>query len=377
MDESFFQTLRQIQKKERTNASLARVGADFYKQVHSYINKLKRSVGNDPFSDEHYLLKDSQRIATEICERREHKITDAAVMNIHRSYHLFSKDKPEFDLLDTTPLNLTDEEETLYFSLIDTLKEHRLKISLDKFADKEEDSFARNRQTIANPFNETVSSMDVEEDNKFLDNRIGNDLEFKEYIDKKDKSQQSDDILDKLNEIKNAKIVDDEKHESIEAQIAKQRISDNLSNVESSVSSNFEGSVVKSSVGSEHNFEMESSKKLNRELTKRENDSKFPDVNQLYNQDNQFIDLDILDNKYEEEYFNQINNEPNPFEVDDLIKSHKITEKIAILMFKEVGPIVGVDEKIYGPFHPQDLVILPKINAKIFLKNNKARIVDI
>lgn len=155
MDESFFQTLRQIQKKERTNASLARVGPDFYKQVHSYINKLKRSVGNDPFSNEHYLLKDSQRIATEICERREHKITDAAVMNIHRSYHLFSKDKPEFDLLDTTPLNLTDEEETLYFSLIDTLKEHRLKISLDKFADKEEDSFARNRQTIANPFNET------------------------------------------------------------------------------------------------------------------------------------------------------------------------------------------------------------------------------
>ena len=142
MDESFFQTLRQIQKKERTNASLARVGPDFYKQVHSYINKLKRSVGNDPFADEHYLLKDSQRIATEICERREHKITDAAVMNIHRSYHLFSKSNPEFDLLDTTPLNLTPEEETLYFSLIDILREHRSKISLDKFGEIKEDDLS-------------------------------------------------------------------------------------------------------------------------------------------------------------------------------------------------------------------------------------------
>ena len=59
------------------------------------------------------MLKDTQRIATEICERREHKITDAAVVNIHRSYHLFAG-KPQFDLIDTTPLNLTPEEEKIF-----------------------------------------------------------------------------------------------------------------------------------------------------------------------------------------------------------------------------------------------------------------------
>ena len=217
MDESFFQTLRQIQKKERTNASLARVGPDFYKQVHSYINKLKRSVGNDPFADEHYLLKDSQRIATEICERREHKITDAAVMNIHRSYHLFSKSNPEFDLLDTTPLNLTPEEETLYFSLIDILREHRSKISLDKFGDIKEEDLSMKKQPITNPF--------VDEEDEEMS--VSKSEELKKY------QGHSDAILSKLNEIKNAKIIDDEKPESIEKQIANQKYPKLESKIES------------------------------------------------------------------------------------------------------------------------------------------------
>ncbi|MDZ4171161.1 MAG: hypothetical protein U1C19_03265, partial [Methanobacteriaceae archaeon] len=50
-----------------------------------------------------------------------------AVMNIQRSYHLF-KGKPQFDFQDTTPLNLTPEEEQFYFSLIDTLRGYRDKI---------------------------------------------------------------------------------------------------------------------------------------------------------------------------------------------------------------------------------------------------------
>ena len=118
--DQFFQQLRKIQKKERSNGTLARVEDSFYKDIHKYLDELRTHIGNDPFAAEQYLLKDTQRIATEICERREHKITDAAVVNIHRSYHLFAG-KPQFDLIDTTPLNLTPEEEKFYFSLIDTL----------------------------------------------------------------------------------------------------------------------------------------------------------------------------------------------------------------------------------------------------------------
>lgn len=349
MDESFFQTLRQIQKKERTNASLARVGPDFYKQVHSYINKLKRSVGNDPFADEHYLLKDSQRIATEICERREHKITDAAVMNIHRSYHLFSKSNPEFDLLDTTPLNLTPEEETLYFSLIDILREHRSKISLDKFGDIKEEDLSMKRQPISNP-------LDDEEDEEI---NVSKSEEPKKH------QGHSDAILSKLNEIKNAKIIDDEKPESIEKQIANQKYPKPESKIESThkeeINSKVE-SIPKQEITSKH---------------ESNNKSGFPDVNQLYNQDEQFIDLDKLDNNYEDDYYNQVNFEPDPFEVDNLIKRGKESETTTIIMCNDVGEIMGVDEKVYGPFHSQDVVVLPKLNAKIFLDTNQARLVNL
>ncbi|MDI6643804.1 MAG: hypothetical protein QME14_02005 [Methanobacteriaceae archaeon] len=126
MDE-FFKKLRKIQKKERSTGGLARVGDNFYKKVHEYVDQLTKKIDNDPFCTEYYLLRDTQRITMEICEKREHKITDSAVMNVQRSYHLF-KGKPKFDLQDTTPLNLTPEEEELYFSLINVIKEYRGKL---------------------------------------------------------------------------------------------------------------------------------------------------------------------------------------------------------------------------------------------------------
>ena len=130
--DQFYQQLRKVQKKERNNGTLARVDETFYNDIHEYLDDLRRQAMEDPFSNAHGILKEAQIIATEICERREHKITDAAVVNIHRSYHLFTG-KPQFDLVDTTPLNLTPEEEKFYYSLLDTLKNHRGAISLEKF----------------------------------------------------------------------------------------------------------------------------------------------------------------------------------------------------------------------------------------------------
>ena len=440
MDESFFQTLRQIQKKERNNSSLARVSPDFYKQVYAYINKLKRTVGNDPFADEHYLLKDSQRIATEICERREHKITDAAVMNIHRSFHLFSKNKPQFDILDTTPLNLTEEEETLYYSLIDTLKEHRLKISLDKFADSDE--LGSKREPIANPFADEESQIDdntdsvanIDENNENDENNKNNKNNIDDLIFKKEESVEeepvktkkpghADAILDKLNQIKNAKVVTDEKYEDINKQIANQNANQNASNNQVK-SVNKVNDKKESTVVSKSNNESAVSKSNESNVSKDSSNS-FPDVNKLYNEDSQFVNVDELNKSFEDEYYNF--NEPNPFEFDDLIRQSKnknksksskdkksdlkdkdkkaVTEinedksvgvdvelsnetpkkeikgkdfdNITIMMNGDVGPIVGVDEKVYGPFNSQDVVILPKINAQIFLDADKAKLIDI
>ena len=223
--DQFFQQLRKIQKKERSNGTLARVEDSFYKDIHKYLDELRTHIGNDPFAAEQYLLKDTQRIATEICERREHKITDAAVVNIHRSYHLFAG-KPQFDLIDTTPLN---------------------------------------------------------------------------------ESSQDDAVLNRIDEISKAKVITDEKAEPIEKQIQK---------------SNIKPAKVED------------------------------DISELARDNDEFVDLES-------------------------IKLAKDSELVTMLVFDDVDSIVGVDERVYGPFRPQDLVVLPKINAKIFVKNHKARFVKI
>ena len=267
--EEFFKLLRKIQKRERNNASLARVDPRFYKDMYTCIRELKEDIGMDPFSEKQELLRDVQRIATEICERREHKITEAALMNIHRSYHLFKKDKPQFDIIDTTPLNLTKEEEQLYFSLVDTLKNHRNDISLDKFSHDIEDID------------------DIEEDEEDEVEEPVEKSEVKEPIIKEVKTEVKEEVKPK--EIKQ---------------------------------------------------------------NKSEDDFLKPD---FINPDNQFVNLE--------------ENKP--------VKSKDDFSNVTIIVFKDINPIMGVDEKIYGPFHPQDVVVLPKINADILLKYHKARLVKI
>ncbi len=290
MDE-FFQKLRKIQKKERNESGLARVGEDFYKRVHRYLEELMDTVGNDPFAKEQYLLRDTQRIATEICERREHKITDSAVMNIQRSYHLF-KGKPQFDLQDTTPLNLTPEEEQLYFSLIDTLKGYRGKI---------------------------IPSLDVLEDTPIA----GNDEIKDKIISSKDTSPDS---------ISESKIS------------SSKPLDDKFNNTKGKNQRNETPSFSSSEVEPES----------------------FKNISNI----DQPISGDLKDNKPE---FSP------PIRPEELSKKKKLkSEKLdldlkTVVIFDELPSIVGVDEKVYGPFSPQDVVKMPEINAQLFIKARKGR----
>ncbi len=124
MDE-FFQKLREIQKKERNLSGLAPVGENFYSDVFKYFNRLMRKIDDNPFSFESYLLRDAQRIIAEICERREHKISNSAVMNVQRSYQLFKDAKPTSTSSMKFPRNCTPEEEELYHALTTSLVTHR------------------------------------------------------------------------------------------------------------------------------------------------------------------------------------------------------------------------------------------------------------
>jgi DNA replication factor GINS len=294
--DEFYQKLRHVQKKERNNGTLARVEETFYNDIHEYLNDLRKQAREDPFSNAHGMLKQAQIIATEICERREKKISEAAVVNIHRSYKLFVG-KPQFDLVDTTPLNLTPEEEKFYYSLIDTLKNHRGNISLDKLSDDED----KQKTTVIRPIETQKNTLDSHNE----------------------KPKENDEVLNRLDEISKAKPIVDEKREPIEKQIAKSQ--------------------------------------------QKEAISKEPVV------------------KPKKETIAETNIEENPNAVEEVeeffdLESQKIakdTELVTMLVFDDVGPIVGVDEKVYGPFRSQDLVTLPMVNAKIFFKNRKGRQVKI
>ncbi len=166
MDE-FFQRLREIQKKERSTSGLANVGDNFYKDVHNYLNKLIMKIGNNPFSFESYLLRDAKRIAAEICERREYKITNSALMNVHRIYRIFDEKSEKADINSPAipPANLTPEEEDLYYSLVKSLSKYRqgMKSPLTQFkakkAKQELKSEAPNMQEPSVPLsNEKLST---------------------------------------------------------------------------------------------------------------------------------------------------------------------------------------------------------------------------
>lgn len=280
--DQFYQTLRKIQKKERNNGTLARVEETFYNDMHEYMDELKQQAISDPFSKAPALLKEAQIIATEICQRRETKITNSAVLNIHRSYHLFTG-KPQFDLVDTTPLNLTPEEEKFYYSLIDTLKNHRKNISLEEFSDDDE---IQVKPPIIKPKETQTNTLTMEV------------------------PEESNEIPPIVKEVKKEEPIIKPKEASTPV------------------------------------------------VEKKPQEIKQKPVENIEDNPNAFDD----------------NAEFYDFESKKVAKD---TELVTMLVFDDVGAIVGVDEKVYGPFRPQDIVTLPLINARIFFKNRKGRQVKI
>lgn len=390
MEDQFFAKLREIQRKERANSSLARVGTDFYKRTHRYLDNIREIAVNDPFSEESDLLKNAQRVATEICEIREHKIADAAVMNIHRSYHLF-QGKPQFDLIDTTPLNITDEEEKLYFSFVDVLKAHRRSISLDELttddnirvnnldsesnseanSNAKSDSLNKDSKKINIDNVSDYSSASIIDNNKVITNNNDNKV-FNNNIDKND--GEDDKVLKRLRTIKSAKIIADESVENIEKQINSPNTS--FSNNKSLDESKNENNIIK-------DLKIENSTEIDKPKTSKtiNNGNNTNNINKnlktkqkselsniIGNEDDQFVDLDSL-NVTESNF---------PDNFTDSNNSKSTVDKIAnvmILVFSEINSIMGVDKKIYGPFKPQDIVVLPDINAEILVKNKMGRMV--
>ena len=62
--------------------------------------------------------------------------------------------------------------------------------------------------------------------------------------------------------------------------------------------------------------------------------------------------------------------------IDTKTIKNNLEENTLVIVFKDFNQFIGVDEKIYGPFKAQDLVVMPKINANVIVKNRKGRILS-
>lgn len=468
MQGDFFQVLRRVQREERSKSSLARVDNDFYKHLRDYIKDLERSVAVNPFGNEQLLLNNAQRIATEICELRESKITQAANNNIYRSFLLFKKDNPQFDLLDTTPLNLTIEEETLYFSLMDALKNHRYRISLDEYVEEtdiedEEEDFDEDEET-------TFVEDSYEESVRGPETNVSDELED----EISDALGESDEVLGRLDQIKDAKVVTDEKYEHIDKQVASQKYP-GQGTAEAIPESEEVQEAIEEPKPEIQDTPQDEVQEPKEDIQSTTEDSSKPksfspgNVNDIFKDpDSQFVDLDNLEPDYDDDFYNKIaagSSYAAPTEDDfnmifakpkkpksneesieksqsaDEVESSLPTDEVkpetpqssqselgfssgldvktrktshtdafdkaiqklkednapkkvvdktrgglfardeienATVVIKEnLGELIGIDGKVYGPFLENDIVILPNITAQILIDNNKASLVKL
>lgn len=344
MDE-FFQKLREIQKKERNLSGLAPVGENFYQNISRYLNVLMRKIDDNPFSFESYLLRDAQRIVAEICERREHKISNSAV-SVQRNYQLFKESESDSPKIPKIPRNSTPEEEELFHALVGSLITHREKM---RGPLKFQNSSAKDRG-LDIPGGEKEDIRNGDDVKRSEGDETGVNTSDLQFNPSDSGINTSDDTSDKDKNV----VFSPEEEAAIEDDIYKQFGKEP-----------FPGS----NLGNSGEASAKDDKPLAREDKPSSKDGKpSPEENEPSPQDGK---------PYSEE------NKPSP-EDDKSSKSsnHKTqikepdTQNIqtdVLLVLEELPSIMGVDKQVYGPLLPQDIVTIPEPNARILVKNQKGK----
>ena len=339
MDE-FFQRLREIQKRERSLSGLSSVEDDFYGEVSSYFNRLMKKIDTNPFSFESYLLRDAQRITEEICERREHKIASTAVMNVQRVHQLFKEANGKKTVKKgesiTVPINSTPEEEKLYLELVDSLVKYRKNITapLKSYTRKNPENLIEAQKEPLKTVNgsdvERISSIENAPSNERHSNRGTSSVESSPLDEGKKGNGKVrvesgfDDFSglgDQIYEIYGSE-PSKENSDALEAH-KNSKGENSVSTVEDAVSAGSDSSV---------SLDIQSS---NVQDEQKEKYSSTSGVNRLKTGFNGKIET--------------------------------------LMIFDELPPIVCVDENVYGPVIPQDIVTMPEPNARILIKNSKCR----
>ena len=327
---------------------------------------------------------------------------------------------------------------------MDALKNHRYRISLDEYT--EESAIEVNYEEDED-FDEDY---DEDEESSFVEDSYESSSSVEEESlvsdDMEDEISdalgESNEVLDRLNQIKNAKVITDETYENIDKQVANQMYpgqdtADNAQEIEEAE-------------------EAEEVQSTAEEESKNESPVSTDPEDFYKNPDSQFVDLDKLEPNYDDDYYNSIatgsnyaapseddfnlifakpkgtpkaesaNAEIEPLaktqstqselgfssgldaqekkispsdgfdkaidkSIDDAKKDNAPKkpvdktrgglfardeiENATVVISEDVGEMVGIDGKVYGPFLANDVVILPNITALIHIDNNKASLV--
>ena len=327
--DTFFQKLRDIQKKERTTGTLSEIDDTFYTDSSNYLQELLKTVNNNPLSLEAYQLRDAQRITTEICERREFKIVSTAATNIQKSHDIFKGHKNDSELYDVIPYNTTPEEEEFYRKLVDMMINHRENLM---------------EKIIINKNSDEV--------------KIGFKPHKKEVKEEKEEHNEVPSIDENISETKD-KTPDKPKKSSK----PKPPILD-----ESQIAMMF-GQAPDDILLDENNNPV---KPVKRDITTPFKGPKPPEEDSVTLQN-----IPEKETETEEESDLEVQTESDGTNVETESEKLELND-VELVEFKQdiITDILDENEKTYGPFLVDDIVLLPKSIVKILSKNDVIEIIE-
>lgn len=365
---SFFQLLRDIQKKERTTGTLSEIDDTFYDDASKYLQELLEKVNDNPLSLEAYQLRDAQTITTEICERREFKIITTAITNVQKSHNFFKDNKDISKLYEEVPFNTTPEEVKLYKEVIDDYLNHRQSLSqgFSPNVNKKEETkigfkpkksqFDSIDEDLLNDDNNILdmieSSENKKEDESVIEEvKIEEDTSIGDNITKDDKKASTnkldaDEVMMMFGQAPD--LLTDEENNPVKEK----------SKPHKNIMAPFEPPNVpkEDTVTLQNNKKDSSENNLNDDLNNEEIKS-----NKESNIDDNPAD-ESKDNLPNEE----VSVESNEFDEDELLVE---------FVDELTTDILDENEKTYGPFEIKDMALLPISIVKILKSNNVVNIV--
>lgn len=353
---TFFQTLRDIQNRERNSGTLTEVDESFYDDASKYLQELLEVVNENPLSLEAYQLRDAQTITTEICERREFKIITSAISNVQKTHNIVKGYTDESTLFDEIPYNTTPEEEKLYKTIISSIMEYRNDLMKDVQANSNTEIESDNKDSDETEQWEEVSHEDEEIE----------DIppEFDEPPKPKPKNEpqimQMEDIEALFGQVPDDTLFD-ENNQPVQVKQGKHDIQTPFN---------------PSEAPKEDTIQLQNKEKKEESL---KDDVGVDEVKQTMDstdkEETKLKDTPTTkhDDNHEEEIQEQTSESQNSVSIDSIEFNE---EELVYFKQKVTTDFLDEDEKTYGPFNVNDMAVLPGAIVKILLSRNIISILE-